>query len=252
MSTLHRRRATISEFAKWGLRKRLWVVDPMAETASIKRPKHLPRPFRPEERDRLMGLTLPLRERAIRATLYYTGLRATPLGQIRLADVSFATVTIEGMTWPGTIRTIGKGSKPHVSPMHPALHATLYDYVLSLTDLDRRDFIFGRYPTKPLKRRTLEALTLRWGERADVRDCHPHRWRHIFATDLLRAGKDIRVIQPLLGHESVATTMIYTQIVDAQQADAVLALPTFPAANDGHRSDALEAPATVPRPDEAR
>lgn len=250
MSTLHRRRASVSEFAKWGLRKRLWALDPMADTPPIKRPKYLPRPYRLEERDRLMGLALPLREQALRAVLYYTALRATPIGRIRLGDVSFATVTIDGMTWPGSIRSVGKGDQAHVAPMHPDLHAVLYDYVLSLRDLDRRDFLFGRYPTKPLKRRTLETITHRWGALADVADCLPHRFRHTCATDLLRAKIDIRVIQRLLGHASVETTMIYTEVVDPQVADAVLALPSFRRPADGHKAGALQAPATVPRPDE--
>ena len=164
-----------------------------------------------------------------------------------MADVSFAGVTVDGVTWPGAILTIGKGPKPHVSPMHPDLHTVLYDFVLSLGDLERRDYIFGRYPTKPLKRATLERMTARWGEAAGVPACLPHRFRHTFATDLLRAGKDIRFIQALLGHESVATTMVYTKVVDSQLADAVRALPSFSASSEGHRSEALPSPATVPR-----
>jgi site-specific recombinase XerD len=53
MATLHRRRASIAEFARWGLRKRLWIDDPMADTQKIARPRSLPKPYTPEERARL-------------------------------------------------------------------------------------------------------------------------------------------------------------------------------------------------------
>ena len=67
------------------------------------------------------------------------------------------------------------------------------------------------------------------------------------ATDLLRAGVDIRVIQRLLGHESVAATMVYTQVVGRRMAEAVLHLPSF---ETGAQRRGLLAPAIVPRPEE--
>ena len=78
---------------------------------------------------------------------------------------------------------------------------------------------------RPYTRRMMERLTHQWGERAQVPNCLPHRFRHTFATDLLRQRTDIRVIQTLLNHADLGTTPIYTKVVDAQTGEAVLRLP---------------------------
>src|SRR6266542_2858503 len=89
-ATLHRRRASVSEFAKWGKRERLWSGDVAESMPSIKRQKTLPRPFADDERDRLMALDLNVTERALRGILYYTALRVTPICGLRVGDVSFS------------------------------------------------------------------------------------------------------------------------------------------------------------------
>jgi site-specific recombinase XerD len=67
-------------------------------------------------------------------------------------------------------------------------------------------------------------MTHRWGERAQVPNCLPHRFRHTFATDLLRQGTDIRVIQALLNHANLGTTAVYTKVVNAQTGAAALVM----------------------------
>ncbi len=82
-------------------------------------------------------------------------------------------------------------------------------------------------PGRPYRRRTIERLTAKWGERAGVAGrCTPHRLRHSFATQLFQRGTDIRIVQALLGHADIKSTTIYTQVGDAQLFGDILKLPT--------------------------
>jgi len=234
LSTLYRKHSVLHEFGRWGVRKKLWVTSPMDEIPRPPKPEHLPRPFTPEEIGRVMRLELAPVESVIRALLYYTGLRVSPICELRIGDVSFDTIAYpNGVTFPGVIRTIGKGNKPLVTPMHPALKELLFAHVLQTTDLKGHSWLLRQVPRRrstsegrPYTRRLIEQMTHRWGERAQVPNCLPHRFRHTFATDLLRQGTDIRVIQALLNHADLATTAVYTKVVNAQTGAAVLRLPT--------------------------
>ena len=233
LSTLYRKHSVLHEFGRWGVRKKLWLASPMDEIPRPPKPEHLPRPFTPEEIGRLMRLELPPVESVVRGLLYYTGLRVSPICQLKIGDVSFDEIAYpNGVTFPGVIRTIGKGNKPLVTPMHPALKELLFAHVIQRTDLRGHTWLLRQSPKKqsksegrPYMRRLIEHMTHRWGERAEVPNCLPHRFRHTFATDLLRQGTDIRVIQTLLNHADLGTTAVYTKVVDAQTGAAVLRLP---------------------------
>jgi integrase len=181
-----------------------------------------------------MRLELQPVESVVRGLLYYTGLRVSPICQLKIGDVSFDEISYpNGVTFPGVIRTIGKGNKPLVTPMHPALKELLFAHVIQYTDLKGHSWLLRQTPRRrtssegrPYTRRLIEQMTHRWGKRAEVPDCLPHRFRHTFATDLLRQGTDIRVIQTLLNHADLGTTAVYTKVVDAQTGAAVLRLPT--------------------------
>lgn len=118
MSTLHRKRACFNEFAKWGRRKRYWNENPIEELPSIRRPEHLPRPFTHEESERLLALELPVEEDLIRALLFYTGLRVTPVCMIRMGDISFdpaqlrAVVKARGLRSSDSTSTCETSSTP--------------------------------------------------------------------------------------------------------------------------------------------
>jgi integrase/recombinase XerD len=207
-STLHRKQSALSSFAKWGIRKRLWLTNPMDEIPHIEKPKHLPRPFSPEERDRLLALDLTPHERVIRALLLFTGIRVSPLCAIRIQDLTL------GGEQP-QIRAVMKGNKPQVIKLHAAVRDLLVDYLEHQPALRPYDYLLATAKRRRPRREHIEGITQMWGLNADVPDCTPHRFRHTYATGLLEEGVDLRVIRDALGHADVSSTMIYTKVSDA-------------------------------------
>lgn len=229
MSTLHRRRACLGEFARWGLRERLWAIDPMLDIPQIKRPKYLPRPFATDERERLMALELRPIDRLIRGLLYYTGLRVSPICGIRIRDVTTASVRLaSGLEVLGTIRATGKGNKTSIKPMVPELYELVVGWMLRQGSLDPRSFLLTQKTGRPYTRKMVWRRTAAWGLQASVHDCGPHRFRHTFATRLLEEGTDIRLIQVLMDHEDLGTTALYTKVLDEQAFGAMLRLSSRP------------------------
>lgn len=228
MATLHRRKASITGFAKWCFRRRLVATDPTLELPVIRKPKRIPRPFDRDQVTRLMALELPMLERVLRDLFYYTGLRVTPISRLREGDLSFSPMLFpNGLEVPGSIRAVSKGNKPSVKPMHPELWQSLREWYLAKGSLDPKAYIFANRHGRPWDRGRMLEVTHRWGREAQVADCLPHRWRHTFATTLLEQGTDIRLIQALLDHEDLNSTMIYTKVADSKTGAAVLRLPTF-------------------------
>lgn len=227
--TVHRRRATLSSFGKWGVRRRLWLANPVDAVDPVLRPQRLPRPFQPDERARLMALELPPRQRVLRALLYYTGLRISPICNLRLGDVSFAPVRFDDLEMPGSLRTIGKGDKEFVAGMHPSLKPVLEDYIYQChPDLDPNSRLITQENGNSLLLMTAERWTRRWGQDAKVFGaCTPHRFRHTFPTALLESGVDIRVIQVLMNHVSLATTQVYTKVANKLAFQGLMQLPDY-------------------------
>jgi integrase/recombinase XerC len=204
------------------VRSGLAVKDPSAGIPAPRTPKRLPRPLavddcvalcenapasprgdpRDEERER--------RDRALVELLYGAGLRVSELSQLDVRDVDLAR---------GDVRVFGKGGAERVVPLPSEARRALAAY------LDGREA--GNAARLPL----FTALRARGGawRRLGVRDVrrvlgararavglegrvHPHRLRHSYATHLLDMGADLREIQELLGHASLATTEKYTAV----------------------------------------
>lgn len=211
-ATLHRKMSAIRMFARFGLIHGLWTADPTARLPRIPKPKRMPRPFSDDELAALMGLPLEPREKVIRALLIYTGLRVSPLCAIKLGDIDYA---------PPRIRALVKGAKIQVVKMHPGLAELVKAYAVAHTDLKGQSFLLGRHPGHQPRRRDVERMTDRWGVAAGVVNCTPHRFRHTFATRLLRETGNLRLVQQALAHESIEDTALYTLVTGGQEAEAI-------------------------------
>jgi integrase/recombinase XerD len=149
------------------------------------------------------------RDRAALETLYATGCRASEIVELRLADLDIKA---------GSARCIGKGNKERQVPLGSAAIRALAIYLKEdrpalLARNPETDAVFVSKSGRPLSRIDLWQIVKRHARAAGFRgEISPHTLRHCFATHLLSRGADLRVVQEMLGHSSIATTQIYTRV----------------------------------------
>ena len=145
----------------------------------------------------------------------YQGMRVSEIAQVHGHDIDFVA---------RTILVHGKGGKERLLPLHPTIaeHAR---------NLPRKRWWFpaGDGRVGHVSGNSVSAVVSRAFERIDA-PVTAHMLRHWFATQLLAAGVDIRVVQELLGHESLGTTALYTAVSDTQKRNAIERLPRTSAA----------------------
>jgi len=195
------------------LRRKKIADDPTAELEAARTGKRLPKVLSVQEATALVETprgkdALPLRDRAILELMYGSGLRVSevlglPLDALRLSEKY--------------VRVLGKGKRERVVPLTGAsvrsLRTYLNDARPSLVGKRASDAVFLNRRGGKLSRMGLWGILTRHARAAGLeRGFHPHMLRHSFATHLLEGGADLRVIQELLGHASVTTTQIYTQV----------------------------------------
>ena len=156
---------------------------------------------------------------ALLLTLRYTGLRVSELVNLAISEVDLTNRRIS---------VVGKGRKPRVVPIPYLLAGALEEYLQKVrTKLPPSPYFFanvrgnrglrGRYGP-----RALQGLVLEAGTSAGAGGRHfPHRWRHTYATSLIRRGVDIHVVQRLMGHSNIATTSRYLHLSDSDLIDAI-------------------------------
>ena len=158
------------------------------------------------------------RNRAIIEMLYGSGLRVSELTDLRLSNI---------YRQDGYMRIIGKGNKQRLVPLSPESDKQLGYWLEDRNRLDIKpeatDIVFLNHYGRQLTRAMIFTIVKRLAQEADIRkNISPHTLRHSFATHLLQNGADLRIIQQLLGHESIVTTEIYTHINIHDLREAVL------------------------------
>lgn len=149
------------------------------------------------------------RNRAIIEVLYSCGLRVSELCSLRMSDLYLKEQFI---------RVIGKGGKQRLVPISPRATAELEAYFVDRSRISIKpgfeDYVFiSERLKKPLSRITVFHHIKELVERVGInKTVSPHTFRHSFATHLLEGGANLRVIQVMLGHESISTTEIYAHI----------------------------------------
>ena len=202
-------------------------TDPAAPVTPPKNVKRLPKAVSVEDIQRLLAVpdretATGLRNRAMLEFLYATGARVSEMLNADIDDVHFeGTLTDEDgnqITLPGYVRLFGKGNKERLVPIGSYAQKAIQDYLVrgrpslvahgkgtAALFVNGRGGRLGRQGAWLILKEAAEAAGL-------SSDFSPHSMRHSFATHLLQGGADIRVVQELLGHASIATTQVYTKV----------------------------------------
>jgi integrase/recombinase XerC len=213
-STIARKLSALRSFFRFLVKRGVISTNPAETLLTPKRGRPVPNYLSVDEMFRLLDgvrgeSVLAVRNRAILETLYSTGLRVAELAGMDVGDIDFDR---------GFVRVIGKGDKERLTPVGEKALTRIRAY------LDKRgeskgsgiqgsEPLFlnsrrGRLSTRSIAR-LLEQVVRELGL---LRPVSPHGLRHTFATHMLDAGADLRVVQELLGHASLSTTQRYTHV----------------------------------------
>ena len=209
-SSVARRRASLRSYFAWLVERGFVEHDPAARLSAPKANVTLPKIVVREQLESLLDDDWgddpwALLDRAVCEVLYGAGLRVSELCALDLSSVD-----LRG----GLVRVMGKGRKERVVP----LHETGLDAIRCWLEDGRGEVRAPESPPDALflnhRRRRLGVRDVRriLDNRVSRGHVHPHALRHTYATHLLEGGADLRVVQELLGHESLTTTQIYTHV----------------------------------------
>ncbi|WKT88242.1 site-specific tyrosine recombinase XerD [Microbacterium maritypicum] len=216
-TSLARLQSSVRGWHRFLAREGIEVDDPSARLRPPKAPQRLPKALTIEQVERLLSAPsgeepLGIRDRALLELLYATGARVSEAIDLDVDDLAHGDV----------LRLRGKGAKERIVPLGSYARTAVDAYLTRVRPglamkgrASARLFLGAR--GAPLSRQSAWLVIRAAAERAQITtDVSPHTLRHSFATHLLQGGADVRVVQELLGHSSVATTQIYTHVsVDA-------------------------------------
>lgn len=234
-STAARRLSALKQFFQFLYAEGLREDDPCEPLRGPKKPKPLPKVMGEVDVDRLLTTAKEaadepdltpfkrlraLRLRALLELLYATGLRVSEL-------VSLPRAVVAANSEAFVVR--GKGGRERLVPLTPIAKSSLTAYLAALDADGRRGpsrFLFPAdsaegHLTRQAFARDLKALAARAG--LNAKSLSPHVLRHAFASHLLAHGADLRTVQSLLGHKDIATTQIYTHVLDERLQGLVAA-----------------------------
>ncbi len=225
-ATIARRVSTIRTAFRYWRRNGYVSTDPASLLASPKRGRHLPRVLRPDQVRSLLdapdtSTALGLRDRALLELLYGAGARVAEACGSDLGSLDLPAAQV---------RLFGKGRKERIVPLgEPAVDA-LDAYVrdgraelLAARDGGTTDAVFLDTQGTRLGTRDARTAVYRAAREAGLGRVSPHTLRHSFATHLLDGGADLRAVQELLGHATLATTQRYTHVSGARMRAAYAA-----------------------------
>ena len=210
VATVNRKLSSLRSFYRFLLRRRVVDLDPMLKVVGPKKQKTLPSFLRVQEMDRLLDECSVnegfegVRDRLILEMFYATGIRLSELIGLSDADVDLSAKLL---------KVTGKRNKQRLIPFGEELWMDLLGYIKLRNETlpDRDDALFVRKDGKRMYPELVYKIVRRnLSKVATLKKRSPHVLRHTFATAMLNGNAELQAVKELLGHESLATTEIYT------------------------------------------
>lgn len=216
-ATLARQVAAVRAFTRWAARRGLSPTDPGDRLRAPRVSRELPGVLRREQADALLkvaeiaaddGSPTAARDRAALELLYATGIRVSELAGLDLDDVDHGR---------RTVRVLGKGAKERTVPYGVPAQRAVDDWLVRgrpalVNAVSGPALLLGARGARVDVRVVRNAVHRLLRHVPDAPDLGPHGLRHSAATHLLEGGADLRSVQELLGHATLATTQIYTHV----------------------------------------
>ena len=215
--TVNRHLSAVRGLYRWMVSEGRVTSDAAAALASPKQARTLPRTMTDADVQALVATcdqktTEGIRDAAFLELLYATGARISEISRLDVADIDFAQAQV---------RLFGKGSKERIVPLYPRALGAVSRYLNGARNELAARGRQGKRTTALFvsvrgNRMSADALRTRFERQVAIAGLEPgitpHAMRHTYATELLSGGADLRSVQELLGHESLATTQIYTHL----------------------------------------
>ncbi|MCM8773423.1 MAG: tyrosine recombinase XerC [Candidatus Omnitrophica bacterium] len=205
--TLSRKISTLKSFFKFLVREGIIKSNPASSLIYPKLEKNLPYFLTEEEISKILDSPiddkeLSVRDKAILEFLYSTGARVSEMASLKIEDIDLNL---------GMAKVCGKGGKERLVPLGKPAVAIIKRY-LGLRK-DSCPYLFINNRAKKISERGVRLIIDKYINRLSLSlKISPHIFRHSFATHLLNRGADLRSVQELLGHSSIATTQVYTHL----------------------------------------
>lgn len=196
-------RRVMSSFFVWMTDNEIIAKNPIRRCKKIKSEKKAKLPFNTGEIEQLRYQAGDIRTRAMVEFLLSTGCRVSEMGQLNYNQINFDK---------GEVVVFGKGGKERICYLNEAACLYVKKYLETRTDNNPALFVDVQKPHKRLGIGRIEAIIRELGRAAGVMNVHPHRFRRTTASWASRRGMKVELIQKMLGHTDINTTMIYTQV----------------------------------------
>ena len=212
-SSVSRILSTLRTFYKYLVRDGKIQKNPFSSIKNPKQPKKILEILDEQEVKKFLesipsSSYLELRDKAMFELLYACGMRVSEIVDLKLSDIDLDE---------GLIRFIGKGNKERITPVGDTAKDCLSKYIRAARyNLERErksENVFLNRNGQKITRQGFWKILKKYAGKANVsKNLYPHLFRHSYATHMLERGADLRIVQELLGHSSISTTQIYTNI----------------------------------------